>query len=142
MGIIDKIAGVIGGAIGLVDDLHTSDEERGALKNALLVIKADVMTSLLQAEVKLMEHQSAIIVAEAQSKHWITSAWRPITMLTFLGIIVLASFGWVDTASLTAVPDRLWTLLTVGIGGYAGGRSLEKTAEIAASAFTSAQRNR
>ena len=29
---------------------------------------------------------------------------------------------------LMAIPDQVWTLLTIGIGGYVGGRSIEKAA--------------
>jgi len=48
-----------------------------------------------------------------------------LTMLTFLILIVLAALKLVDL-SMMDVPKEMWSLLTIGIGGYIGGRSLEK----------------
>ncbi|MEW5890749.1 MAG: 3TM-type holin [Pseudomonadota bacterium] len=39
-----------------------------------------------QALVEL-EKSASVVVAEAQSESWITRSWRPITMLTFVGLI-------------------------------------------------------
>lgn len=122
MGILDKIADVISGALGIVDDLHTSDEERLTLKSSLLAIQAQVVSEVIKAQAKMAEMQAQIITAEAQSNHWITSAWRPVTMLTFLVLIVLAQLGITQ-----AVPDEMWPLLKIGLGGYVIGRSFEKT---------------
>lgn len=122
MGILDKIADVISGALGIVDDLHTSDEERLTLKSSLLAIQAQVVSEVIKAQAKMAEMQAQIITAEAQSNHWITSAWRPVTMLTFLVLIVLAQLGITQS-----VPDEMWPLLKIGLGGYVIGRSFEKT---------------
>jgi hypothetical protein len=62
-----------------------------------------------------------VLVAEASSDSWLTKNWRPITMLTFLAIIV----G--NQITHTPIPDHLWDLLELGIGGYVIGRSVEKT---------------
>lgn len=42
---------------------------------------------MLDGQLKEFESKAKIIAAEASSEHWITSAWRPITMLTFVAII-------------------------------------------------------
>lgn len=75
-----------------------------------------------------------VIVAEAKSTHWVTSAWRPITMLVFTAIIannyILAPY----LAMLFGVsvelelPEPLWELVKIGLGGYVVGRSAEKVA--------------
>jgi hypothetical protein len=126
VGIFDKIVGTIGSALGLVDKLHTSDEERLKLKAALLDIQSGIISEVIDAENKALQAQAQVLQAEAQSTSKLTAMWRPITMLTFLALIVAASFGLVDTASLGAVPDRMWSMLTLGISGYIGGRSMEK----------------
>jgi hypothetical protein len=76
-----------------------------------------------------------VIVAEAQSEHPLTSQWRPITMLIFAAIVAnnyllypYLSLFWQE-APVLEMPEQLWSLLTVGIGGYIGGRSLEKFAK-------------
>lgn len=122
MNIIGAIGDILGGAFGLVDDLHTSDEERLKLKEGLMTIQTGVLSQVIAAQSKMAEMQSNIIVAEAQSTHWLTSTWRPITMLTFLVLIVAAQFG-----ATGPVPEDMWPLLKLGLGGYVVGRSFEKT---------------
>lgn len=77
----------------------------------------------------------AVIVAEANSKVWITAAWRPITMLSFVAIIVnnymfypYLSLFWSDAPKMEIPPD-MWDLLKLGLGGYVVGRSAEKVAK-------------
>ena len=73
-----------------------------------------------------------VVVAEAKSEHWVTSAWRPITMLSFTAIVVnnyiLAPYIdlFFGTSVLLEVPEQLWSLLKIGLGGYVVGRSAEK----------------
>ena len=121
-GIVDGI----GKVVGLVDDVHTSDEERLQIKQALLNIQSGIVTQVVDYETKAMDAQAAVIAAEAQSTSKLTAMWRPITMLTFLAVIVGAAFGVVDAENLNAIPDRMWSMLTLGITGYIGGRSMEK----------------
>ncbi|MBL4754779.1 MAG: hypothetical protein JKY52_14440 [Flavobacteriales bacterium] len=81
---------------------------------------------------KELEAAMTVITAEAKSEHWIVAAWRPITMLVFTAIIFnnyllypyLVLF-W-DIAPLLELPQGLWTLLQIGLGGYVAGRSAEK----------------
>ena len=44
-------------------------------------------------------------------------------MLAFGTIVIIACFY---NVKLNEVPDQFWGLLKIGIGGYIGGRSLEK----------------
>tara|TARA_S200002703_G_scaffold105188_1_gene91297 strand:+ start:2907 stop:3320 length:414 start_codon:yes stop_codon:yes gene_type:complete len=81
-----------------------------------------------------------VITAEANSEHTITATWRPILMLTITAIV-----GWnyllapISELVLThalgqqamlsiPLPDELWNLLMIGVGGYVVGRSGEKIA--------------
>lgn len=122
MNILAKVGDLLGGAFNLVDDIHTSDEEKLVLKAQLLTIQTGVITEVITAQSKMAELQSGIVKAEAQSQQWLTASWRPITMLTFLVMIVLAQFGLTDP-----VPEPMWPLLKLGLGGYVIGRSFEKT---------------
>ena len=76
--------------------------------------------------------KQAIIVAEAQGGSWIQRTWRPITMLTFVFIIahnyIIVPYAQAFGAPVPTldIPPGMWGLLTVGIGGYIGGRSAEK----------------
>jgi hypothetical protein len=134
MNILAKVGDLLGGAFGLVDDLHTSDEEKLQLKTSLLQIQTGVVSEVIQAESRMAEMQANIVTAEAQSSHWLTSTWRPITMLTFLVLIVLAQLGFTSP-----VPEDMWPLLKLGLGGYVIGRSVEKTVPSVLTSLKSAE---
>lgn len=117
-------------AIGSIfDDVSTTDEERLTLKNKLIAIQNDMTSKMLEYQVKVAQFQSNIIVAEAQGESWLQRNWRPIIMLLFGFVVLYATlaplFG-APPVDMQGVPDKMWTLLTVGIGGYIGGRSIEK----------------
>jgi hypothetical protein len=108
----------------MVDKIHTSDEERLQAKAALFGLQSELSQTLIDYESKLLAAQSSVIIAEAQGQSWLQRSWRPITMLTFLLLVVM------DTLGLTAfrLSEEAWTLLQIGLGGYVVGRSVEKTA--------------
>jgi hypothetical protein len=125
----DILGEIIKPVAGLIDSLHTSDEEK-------LEAKAKLRLLSIQAEAQLLEYQQAeveakakIIVAEAGS-NWYTASWRPTLMycfiLIFLYSIPAAIFHW-PGVDFSGIPERAWTMLTLGIGGYVGGRTVEKT---------------
>lgn len=87
---------------------------------------------------KIIEAQAQIVVAEAQGDK-IQRHWRPHLMylimillvwLIMVGPVIDLATGWGLTKTaleaLKEVPDRLWGLLTIGLGGYVMGRSGEK----------------
>jgi hypothetical protein len=91
------------------------------------------LLSMAQAgELQIISDQSAVIQAETKSDSKLTQAWRPITMLCFVAIIVnnyiiypYLSLFW-HAAPQLPLPADLWELLKIGIGGYVVGRSAEK----------------
>ena len=100
------------------------------------VAKAEAQRKLIElqqsGELKQLEAQMSVVTAEAKSEHWLTSTWRPITMLTFVAIIAnnyiiypYLSLFW-SAAPVLEVPDQLWSLLNIGIGGYILSRGGEK----------------
>ncbi len=122
MGIFNLIGGIFKPAAKLVDNLHTSAEEKLSLKNELVRMQNDIQGKVLEYETKLMEAQSSVIRAEATGHSWLQRNWRPITMLTFLALIILDSFGILKWR----LNEQAWTLLQIGLGGYVVGRSAEK----------------
>ncbi|MBD1584921.1 3TM-type holin [Pseudoalteromonas sp. S16_S37] len=107
---------------GLIDDLHTSDEERQKLNNELIQIENSYNSKLLQTQQALLAAQTQIITAEAQGHSWLQRNWRPITMLTFLILITADCLGWLEYR----LSEQAWDLLKLGLGGYVIGRSVEK----------------
>ena len=120
-GPLSFIAGLIKPVTNLVDNLHTSDEERLEAKGVLLQLETAMMSQTLAYEQKLAESQASIIVAEATANSWLTRTWRPITMLTFVFLVV-----WSQFTGMEIQPD-LWFVIKIGLGGYLGGRSVEKS---------------
>ena len=117
------ITNIIKPVTGLIDSLHTSDEERLEAKGVLLQLQTGLMAQTLDYEQKLAESQASIIVAEATANSWLTRTWRPITMLTFVALVVWSMFTGME------IPDDLWFVIKLGLGGYVGGRSVEKSVE-------------
>ena len=126
MGVTELIAGIFKPAATLVDELHTSEEERLTAKGHLLDVQAAAMQRVFDYEKEMIKGQQAVVTAEAKSEHFIVAAWRPITMLTFLVLAVGDSLGLLATP----LKDEAWMLLQLGLGGYVVGRSGEKIAKV------------
>ena len=109
-------------------------------KNKAQEIERELSMALMQNTAEIEKAAASVVIAEANSEHKITATWRPILMLTITAIV-----GWnylvaplVELAVTLAtgnqiplsipLPEELWTLLTVGVGGYVLGRLGEKIA--------------
>lgn len=80
---------------------------------------------------KELDEQAKIITAESQGS-WMQKNWRPCLMFLFMLIIfnnyILQPYlqaVWSEVPILP-VPDQMWKLITMGTGGYLGGRTVEK----------------
>lgn len=124
--VMDLIAGIFEPAAKLIDEVHTSTDEKNAHKERLLGVQAAAMQVVFDYERQNIEGQQKIVNSEAQSEHWVVASWRPITMLTFLGLAVGDTFG----LFATPLRDEAWNLLQLGLGGYVVGRSGEKIAKV------------
>lgn len=142
MGILEFIGGIFKPAADLIDNVHTSEEERLELRKQLDAIRAGVQTKMIELEHKVLEYeakvlqaQKDVIVAEAQGKSWIQRNWRPILMIVIIAIIAnnYVLFPYLamvtDHVQMLELPPQLFTLLSVGVGGYVVGRSGEKIAQ-------------
>lgn len=125
MGILELIGGIFKPAAELVDELHTSEEERLKHKERLLEVQAIAMQTVFEYESDSLQARAAIVNSEAQSDHWIVASWRPVVMLTLTSLVVVDSFGWLANP----LSGEAWLLLQIGLGGYVVGRSGEKIAK-------------
>ena len=127
----DAVGGLVKGVFSGIDSIHTSEEEKLALKAVILSSEAEFRIEMAKISETIVGHQASIIKAEAASKHWLAATWRPILMLSFGFVIlysVIAPTLGAAPIDLEGIPDRFWSLMTVGIGGYVGGRTIEKVA--------------
>lgn len=122
MNILGLIGQIFKPATELIDNLHTSEEEKLSKKAQLLELQTMFLGEALEYETEQLKSKTAIIMAEANSQSWLARNWRPITMLTFLVLVCADSFGWLANP----LADQAWTLLQIGLGGYVVGRSAEK----------------
>ncbi len=116
------LSGLVEPVTELVDDLHTSDEERLQVKARLFDMQTAMASKVMDYEARLIEAKTKVITAEAQGASWLQRNWRPITMLTFLVLVVADTFGLTEFR----LASEAWTLLQIGLGGYVVGRSAEK----------------
>lgn len=116
------LSGLIKPVAELVDEVHTSEEERIQIKAKLFEIQNEMASQVMSYEARLLEAKTQVITAEAQGASWLQQNWRPITMLTFLVLVVADTFGLTEFR----LAQEAWTLLQIGLGGYVVGRSAEK----------------
>ncbi len=86
----------------------------------------------------LVRGRRDIVLAEiAESR--LTRSWRPALMFLLMAFLLLFGFVIPCTEMVTGrrldfeprlalLPDAVWNLLAIGLGGYIGGRSVEKIA--------------
>lgn len=94
--------------------------------------KAELLEVMYKAQAEEYKAKGEIVKAEASGKSWLQRNWRPVAMMVFLAVVVqnyilapwLGAFG--VTLPTVPIASEMWTMLTVGIGGYIVGRSGEK----------------
>lgn len=116
----DTIKGALEGAGTLAKDVREaitgdySPEQRKELEAKILQIESDIKQA-----------QASVIIAEATGESWLQRSWRPMTMLTFVVIIILNQFGLFPEE----LSNEIWAVLKIGIGGYVIGQSAEVVAD-------------
>jgi len=122
MGFLSFLGGAIKPVSDLVDSLHTSGEEKQQLQNELTKMENSFAEHVLEYESKIAQMKSDVIMSEAKGESWLQRNWRPVTMLTFLVLIVCHYMG----VLAFPIADQMWILLQIGIGGYIASRGAEK----------------
>jgi hypothetical protein len=111
---------------GIIDNLHTSEEEG-------IKARLEVQALIADYETKIEAEVSSRWKADMQSDSWFAKNVRPLVLIFLVISTVLMIF--IDAGSINFVVESKWTdllqlvLITV-IGAYFGGRSLEKTKQI------------
>ena len=121
------VTALIGPISGLLDKFI---EDKDLSKK----LQQELELEMLKKQDELTRGALEVIKAEANSQHWIVAAWRPILMLviTFIVAMHYAIFPLANLAGydlMIELPQELWTLLQIGVGGYVVGRSGEKMME-------------
>lgn len=126
MNLISKaIDAITGPVFGLIDKAVTDKDEANRLKS-------EIQSQLIDSENSIIKAQMQIILAEAQGESWLQRNWRPLLMIVIVAIIgnnylIAPYLGAMFGVGLQLdLPDRLWDLMTLGVGGYVAGRTVDK----------------
>ena len=113
---------LIKGVGGVIDNLHTSKEEK-------LAAEQKVKELVSSYEIEMEKNITARWTMDMKSDSWLSKNIRPLVLVFFVVSTVLMIF--IDAGTINFVVEDKWTdllqlvLITV-IGAYFGGRSLEK----------------
>ena len=113
---------LVEGVGGVIDNLHTSKEEKLAAENKIKSLIADYETKM---EANITDRWKA----DMNSDSWLSKNVRPMILIFLVVYTVLMIF--IDAGTIKFVVEQKWTdllqlvLITV-IGAYFGGRSFEK----------------
>jgi hypothetical protein len=114
---------LVEGVGGVIDDLHTSEEEKLEAERKVKELVSSYQ-STLEKEI------SSRWNADMNSDSWLSKNVRPLVLVFLVISTVLMIF--IDAGTINFTVEAKWTdllqlvLITV-IGAYFGGRSLEKT---------------
>ena len=126
MSLLTLIGEIFKPASDLIDNLHTSDEERLIIKQKMFEVQQAAFIKAQEYETELLKSKTTIIAAEAQGDGWLQKNWRPLMMVWFGVLLGMYWFGVVPENMTQETIDNLFGLLKIGIGGYIVGRSAEK----------------
>ena len=115
-------ADLVKGVGGVIDNLHTSDEER-------LEAEAKIKELIANYEVEMEKNITSRWEADLKSDSWLSKNVRPLVLIFLIVCTMLLIF--IDAGALKfnvkdSYVDLLQLVLITVIGAYFGGRSLEK----------------
>ena len=119
-------ADLVKGVGGVIDDLHTSKEEK-------LAAERKIQELIANHQAKMEQNITDRWTADMNSDSWLSKNVRPLVLIFLVVSTVLMIF--IDAGTIQFTVEEKWTdllqlvLITV-IGAYFGGRSLEKTKKI------------
>jgi len=120
---LGTIIGIVGKIAGSVAERIFPDPEN-ELKRVEL--QQALQAAVLERTSEIEKAAADVVKAEAQGQNWLQRAWRPITMLVFVALIVARWLGW-SAPNLSQVEAlKLWDIVEIGLGGYVIGRTAEK----------------
>jgi len=115
-------ADLVKGVGGVIDNLHTSKEEK-------LAAEAKIKALIAEHEAKMEQNITDRWAADMNSDSWLSKNVRPLVLIFLVVSTVLMIF--IDAGTIKFVVEAKWTdllqlvLITV-IGAYFGGRTMEK----------------
>lgn len=126
---------LLGMVLPILERILPDEKTKEEAKLKALEMAQNGELAQLEAGVKLALGQVEINKIEAQGGNWLAQSWRPITMLTFTGLIVARWFGYAAPDLSESEYLKLWSIVEFSLGAYVTGRSVEKIAPTIANAL-------
>lgn len=127
----------MGGFLTIIKGLFASkkgDGIGGLATDIREAIKGKEITpdKLIETYLEIAKIQSTVLTTEMQG-NWLQRSWRPLLMLMIMLIImnnyILFPY-FPEKLEMLELPNHLWEILKLGLGGYVVGRSVEKAVKI------------
>lgn len=119
---------VLDGVGGILGKVVTTDKDRLALQLQLDELAHSFTLQMAALDQQFAVEQAKVIVAETQSASWMARNWRPSLMYVFMYIIAHNFIvSPIFHLPFLPIPEQMWDLLKIGMGGYIFGRTAEKT---------------
>lgn len=126
---LPKLLGdLVGGVGSIIDDLHTSDEERLTARRRLVALHTTAVENALEYEAHRLRQGAETVRAEVASQSVLARNWRPAVVLFFAGVVGAHWFGWTSEGLGEAEVLKLMDIVEFSLGGYVVGRTVEKMA--------------
>ena len=127
MNVLSKIfsggaADLVKGVGGVIDNLHTSKEEK-------LEAERKIKELVANYEIEMEKNITSRWEADLKSDSWLSKNVRPLTLVFLIVCTMLLIFidaGALNFEAKSSWVDLLQLVLITVIGAYFGGRSLEK----------------
>tara|TARA_B100002019_G_C21265157_1_gene599003 strand:- start:162 stop:731 length:570 start_codon:yes stop_codon:yes gene_type:complete len=137
VGISSIISGLAAPISSVINKFVTRKEDQMRAQAEIERIQKDFESKVLDNQNNLLSAQKELVLAEVNG-HWFQRNWRPALMWIIIAIIannyliapivnqLVTVFGGENILPLLDLPDKLFNLMTIGLGGYVVGRSAEK----------------
>lgn len=137
IGISSIVSGLAAPLSNVINKFITRKEDQLKVQAEIESIQKDFEKKLIEQQSQMLMAQKDLITAEITG-HPFQRNWRPALMWIIIAIIannyliapivnqIVTVFGGENILPLLDLPDKLFNLMTIGLGGYVVGRSAEK----------------
>jgi Holin of 3TMs, for gene-transfer release len=129
--IAEFITGIFSPVQKIIDRTVTTDKDRLELANELAKVQSEVQNKLIDLQEKALAADVAIRQAELGSNTFLAQNWRPICAIVSFTVLLISAFK-----PEVHISDKMMDIFQLFLGGYAGGRTLEKVSSTIADAVS------
>jgi hypothetical protein len=137
LGITSLISGLAGPVSSIINKFISKKEDQMLAQAELNKITSSFKEKILDNQNSILQAQRELVVTEMKGSA-MQRNWRPALMWVIIFVIannyllapllnhIVTLFGGANILPILELPDKLFNLMTIGLGGYVVGRSAEK----------------